>query len=294
LISRVRYAECLVVVGVLLVLPHQRGRNVEARSDGPPGWVEIATAPGPGYDERVCARYTPWTAIAELDGGELKVSERPIVPRKPLVKPPFPVATRLSRTVVSALRLPDGWLVSRDDGEWGGTLSWFDTTGTQEVPLGRMNVRGFVPEWGSQSDAVLVLEGLAHLNLSEGSLAVVRREPVTYRWQYAPLARLPGEPDIYIRETPDSILIVHDKGVARFTTAGELSQVFTANLGGLEQSSIVKTSDGDIYVGMQRYLVRARPDGRVSWYVPAGCERFTAIEPRGWRDPDCVCQGRVR
>jgi HEAT repeats len=116
-----------------------------------------------------------------------------------------------------------GELVGKDNGEWGGDLTWIPGKGAPKV-LDRDNVHGMDDDNGG----AIVIFGLAHMGFNYGYVLKVIRN-TDGSWTQTEIARLPGEPVGWTRLKSDRIAVL---------TAGRVV-VFSSNDGILGIASCV-------------------------------------------------------
>lgn len=179
------------------------------------------------------------------------------------------------------LKVTDGWIVGFDAGEWGGAIYWFNPSGTShyQVKLPRPvdqfdveNVRAMFPH----QDSIVVFQGLSHafdrgkvVKLTKGSEG---------RWSASLLAKLESEPLVCLEDQPGSWVVVTWKSVLRLNANGTRGDLCPASFtGSLYPNSIVKASDGAIYIGMRHFCARLIPEGtgyRPELLVPTALPLF--------------------
>jgi hypothetical protein len=190
-------------------------------------------------------------------------------------------------------RVEGGWLVGFDAGEFGGGLWWF---GDRDGHEGRRirpnpsspanandifhaeNVLG-LPLVGGQR---LVLMGLDHLTGRSGR--VFRAVPGSTGWDLAPVAVLDAQPDVWLVDGT-RLLFLTESGLWVSDGSGA-KRVHAVDLGAFAPTSMVRASDGAVYVGMRYYVLRlAERNGtwEEAWFVPASCQRMR------FRDYQCEC-----
>ena len=146
-----------------------------------------------------------------------------------------------------AVRVSDGWLVASNCGEFGAWLDWFGEQGESTYKISNDQVVDFVEVAGN----LMVVEGLAHLGLTRGSL--VKIVYAANRWIAEEVARLPAAPCMAISQG-DSVLVVHGEGLLRSTASGAMTNLVRfPSLGRLYPNSAIL--DGQkMYVGMRGYV----------------------------------------
>ena len=248
----------------------------------PEGWALYPT-PAAGSQDLRCANYSSKEWMVEADGEGVKVNldaaRNHIDPLPPAINEKN-VPGGGARHV---LQVEDGWLVGRDAGEFGGGLWWFDSRGGGREQLARDNVVGL----SKSSKGVLVLTGLAHLGLDYGSVLLVTGEGGERKAER--LADLGSAPRTFVAESPDSLLVVTTRGLARVTTGGVARQLLPTNYGLLYPNSMTLSPSGVIHVGMRHFVTRLTPNAgsyREEWFVPADCTRFRVS------GVECLCSGR--
>lgn len=253
------------------------------------GWKNLASPPSDA--QRACAQQAGEVWRVSRSDGQLQVDpwERRIV-QEPL---PFDIPSaddrRGNRHV---LQLSDGWLVGFDAGEWGGGLWWFGPEGEGARRLrppeaawnrngaGRRleNVRGFAV----LDDAIFVFLGLDHLMSRSGG--VFRLDRRDGEWKLVPIGLLDASPDVWLTEE-GRVLIVTEGGLWSLHLDGPLEQVHRIDLSSLLPTSVVRGTEGALYLGLQHYLVRLEPKGgdwTASWLAPDDCTWFEI-------DDSCRC-----
>lgn len=68
-----------------------------------------------------------------------------------------------------ALKIPNGWLVGFDRGEWGGALYWFSENGKSKYLIADGNIHNII----SLNKKIYITQGLAHLGSDSGSISEV-------------------------------------------------------------------------------------------------------------------------
>lgn len=161
----------------------------------------------------------------------------------------------------------NGYLVGFNKGEWGGSLWWCSSDGSDFYHVTRQQVVGFLPT----RIGLLALEGLAHLNSSRGQLLHLKRN-AEGRWTSEPFLRLPGAPDAGTLQSDGSLLVVTTRELLRIHLDKRVDVLLQDQFWWcLYPNSVVVTSSGIVYIGMRHGVVRARPgEGAyvVEWLLP--------------------------
>ena len=254
------------------------------------GWVLFPT-PKENSPEIGCANLARNEHKVENDNGTVKFSKYLYLPDEQLFKLPDNLRNQIlkNRNIGKGLGgylhiepFNGGWLIGSDAGEWGGQLTWFSENGNQKTELLKDNIRGIVKLGGE----VFVLSGMAHEVIDEGKIyKLVKDENKGLRTFL--LTDLKTQPQTFVIENNESVLIVLNDKIIRMNISGNLEIIKNVNFATLFPNSAVITFQGVIYVGMRLFTVRFVPmeNGyKEEWLVPQNCQRFTE------KDFDCVCQ----
>jgi hypothetical protein len=246
----------------------------------------------PSTSERRCTDYSLLFWSVSLAHGD--VQTKPLTTRERLDPIPFSYAKGQDRQGNRHVeRVGDGWLVGFDAGEFGGGLWWFSDRGGHESRRIRPdpsspanpddvfhaeNVLG-LPVVGSEQ---LVLMGLDHLTGRSGRIF---RAVLTARgWMLAPVAVLDAEPAVWLVDG-SRLLFLTESGLWE-SDGLSARRVHAIDLGGFAPTSLVRSADGALYVGMRYYLLRLVEGSggwAESWFVPASCQKVRL------REYTCVC-----
>jgi hypothetical protein len=178
-----------------------------------------------------------------------------------------------------ALDLLDGWLVGKDGGEFGGRLWWIHPDGKKEVLL-RSNV---VSLRRLSERSALAFTGTLHGWTDVGRVQRVTIENGAARVEL--LGSLDGLP-LAIGEHGDDYLVATSSGVWLVRRTGAPVRLAAVDLGLLIPNSILRATNGAIYVGLNAFVLRlVSSDGGfdAEWMLPPGCAGLTM------RDGPCVC-----
>jgi hypothetical protein len=260
------------------------------RAVASPSWADV-TAPAANSLTRQCANWSEWRVVVSLDGkGRVNAIKAPLQSASegvPLL--PFDVRSDVKgghgRTL--ATRVADGFLVSFNHGEFGGSLWWYDSSGKSQQRIGDAHVVGFV-EVQLRSAKVVAgfVESSSRLGKDSGSLAVVERATGGVL-RIRRLAELGASPFAVSSPSARGTLVVTRTAVLRLSRDGTVRRLANVDFTSLYPGSVVETPRGQIVVGMLRYMVeidqRVNP-ARVTWYTDAACRRF-----RPGERATCVC-----
>jgi hypothetical protein len=181
---------------------------------------------------------------------------------------PFTPRTEKWASATSAIRVPDGWLVAFNHGEFGAALYWFNEDGSQNYMVSGDQVVAFA----LLPDRLLAVEGLAHMITSRGS--IVRLEPPKDqgRWTVHGVAQLPFAPYAAVVQNNGHIVIVLSDSLVRATANGDL-QTLLSDVPWTQlypNSAAMSQDDMHVYVGMRQYVAEINLATRkVSLLVPS-------------------------
>jgi hypothetical protein len=189
----------------------------------PSGWASVSLARGiPSDCDSLFDEREIW-----IDSGELRTStgqhgQRPAIPKSLTIR----ISTEHARYVNYVFEDDEGWTVTFDHGEFGGGVEWYAKSGgaPQSVIVGQeagyhvpQNVnRAMVIDGG-----LFVLQGLSHLTLSVGQLAVIRREHENFTSRV--IARFPSEPFDWILIPNGSLLVATRNAIWHVSKTGHVA-----------------------------------------------------------------------
>jgi hypothetical protein len=258
---------------------HIAARPALANVPPPPGWIVVA-APGQGSETLSCANLArrEWT-VSIGNGGGVDIAERGSAVREDAPLPfTLPSSQRSVREHLAgrrhALKVDSGYIVGFDAGEHGGALWWFSPTGDKRVQLADVNIVGLT----ELRVGLVALSGLSHMGMSEGKLLRITREHDgpghEGAWSATPWIDMHGAVDAFVRESPESMLVLSATGLDRVTACGDVTRIATTNYDVLYPSSIAIDSNGIVYVGMRQFVTRFVPaaDGyHEEWLTREDC-----------------------
>jgi hypothetical protein len=255
----------------------------------PAGWV-VRTMPSSNH-EWDCANKAKdqWVVAAEQEHLSIvKQSSTPVVVTLPFTPELAPgEAPSTFRGVQAVEPVDDGYLAGFSRGEFGGGLYWFSPDGAKHVKISPPtaswfpeNVRGIAKD----GRTFYVFQGLAHLRAWRGRVLKVQKAGAG--WAGTVLVDLGMAPAAVIQEVAGTWLVVGSSGLVRVTSRGTADRVWTEDKGGyLNPNSVVRTSDGVVYLGMRAWVVRLKgvsPGPPVAdLLAPASCAAFSK---------DCACE----
>lgn len=238
----------------------------------------------PTDEQRRCANYSDDEWQVSIDRGHVTISkasqrEPDTGPALPFV-PPKGDALRGRR---HTLAFAGGYLVGSDAGEWGGSLSWFASDGSQRQVLGDVNVHGLV---ALAPDLAMALEGLAHMSIDEGAVQWIERAGT--KLDASKKTPLPGAPGAFVA-ADDGAYVLTTSDLVKVTKARDVRVVQPVRTGGLYPDSMAIDATGALWVGMRQFVLRLTPHQdryTETWFVPEACQQMEIA------DLECHCRGR--
>jgi virginiamycin B lyase len=275
----------------------------------PPDWIAI---PAPAGAEKLCAMDALRQWHVTLDGDALTVTKESWRSRDSL---PFAIALKPDemsdigdRGDRHVLRVSDGWLVGFDDGEWDGSLWWFDNDGktarklegsskadwqsamknaqpgSRPAYLRAGNVHAIV----QTSSGVLAFTGVAHITIDEGSVFRLDRDSHG-AWNAIRVSDLDGAPEAVSVVSPTDILVATNGSLWQVNDSGHAQKLHALDTRGFYASSLTAHDTGTMFLAMRQYIVRLTQTGSSyaeQWFAPADCPTFV-----GGEGDSCKCVG---
>jgi hypothetical protein len=178
----------------------------------------------------------------------------------------------------------DGYLVGFGAGEYGGSLWWYPAEPGPGRKLAQAVVHAIVAV--PASSTYIVLTGLAHLGIDEGSAFWVARD-AQGRWQIDSNVALPGAPSEHA-VTSDGLVMVGPSGTHVVTWTRELRTLHRTDLR-TSLGSIAAGPSGEVAIGRGGVVSLLRPVAggryREEWFVPKECQQIV------WDGLFCECKG---
>ena len=182
-----------------------------------------------------------------------------------------------------AIQVEDGWIVSFNDGHWGGAIWWFAPDGKQRYRFSEANLIDLLPT----STGLFFIAGVVHGFDDGGVIERLERGP-DGRWSSRVVVHLTSSPGAALDEERGTLLVATSEQVVRFDPATRKLAVVVDHLPWhmLYPTSIAVEASGRIFVGMRHGVARIdpKPDGvgySVNWLIP--CATFdTNKRPPGF------------
>lgn len=150
-----------------------------------------------------------------------------------------------------------------DHGEFGGGVEWFARSGgpPRSVFIGTREIEGSTPQNVNRviaaGQAIYVLQGLSHLGISEGQLAMLWREHDHFTSHV--IARFDSEPFDWIRLEDGSWLVATWNAIWHTAEGGTNTLVARLPSVVWVPNSFVREDDGTMYIGMRGGVLRLTP-----------------------------------
>lgn len=234
-----------------------------AEPQAPDGWVVESMARRPLNSDCIINQKA---YEARLLGGALQL--RPIPNGKPQpIQLPSQLIPRMSAAHSAGVKyvfsVENGWLVLLDRGEFGGGVEWYQQAvgPPQSIIVGEPSEAEQNPQnvvrAVAKGDALYVLQGLSHLGLSAGQLAVIWPEHGHFMSRV--IARYASAPVDWIPEPDGSWTVVTWEAVWHTSASG--SSELVARLPGelWYPYSLTRTDDGTLFVGSRGGVLRLTP-----------------------------------
>jgi hypothetical protein len=197
---------------------------------------------------------------------------------------PLPHGIRRKKGMVgrqTRLKIPSGWLLGFDGGEFGGGLWFAARTGNTQLLSGEQ-VLGFT----TTPEGVLAVVGVGGQAADVGQVLIVHDSgdsQVTVKTRVV----LDGAPEAITPFSEHSVLVVTTHGISQVSSDGTVKRLSKRSFGFLYPNSVVVTKDGEIYVGGRMFVARLVPQSgeyTEQWLVRQGCNRLKRTQF------DCVCR----
>jgi hypothetical protein len=245
----------------------------------PEGWLQVAE---PSEEFVRCANQVSreWRVSTRTDGVHIEPEPTPEHDKGgPL---PFALPKEIpAQGHRHVLKVPDGFLVGFDAGEWGGALFWLSSNGQRWRKLANENVQGLVA-LGTRE--VLVLQGLNHLGGERGA-ARWFQQGTDARWTLSAEKKLDAGPQMFTA-TRDGVYVVTARSLMRIDRDHQVTILQKLPTALLYPNSMTADADGALWLGMRYFVLRLTPGPTGfsrEWFVPKDCPR---VELRKY---DCEC-----
>ena len=267
--------------------------GAQAAPRPPAGWV-VRAVPADGSPEWHCANlaHDEWVVSAEQEHLAIAMRSSLSLPKSLPFTPELAAgeAPNTFRGLRAVEPVSDGYLAGFTRGEFGGGLYWFSRGGEKHLKISPLSASWFpenVQAMVKDGRAFYVFQGLAHLMTEKGRVLKVQQESGR-GWVATVLVDLGAAPAAVFEELPGTWLVATSSGLTRVASRGTAEPIWQQRkVGPLYPSSIARTSDGVVYIGMRAWVVRLTAlspgPALADLLTPASCPAFAASEP-------CRCQ----
>ena len=235
-----------------------------------------------------CANMSAFEFEVALQEGELKIFERSSLLRTDDNELPFSFpwengSEKKYGPERQSVPVNNGWIVSLNNGEFGGSIWWFSKNGEQYRKLGTGNVVGFV----KTPEHLFAVQGLSHMSLSRGSILQFEQGQ-NGDWKQSEYINLgPLAPNAFMTDSTSTILILTTNLLQKqrmslirvHLNQKSIETLYERPMMGMYPNSMVKIDTGDIYVGMRHGVGHLSPKNGVyeeEWLVTDECVNPTA------------------
>jgi hypothetical protein len=195
---------------------------------------------------------------------------------------------RSARGSRSFIKVIDGYIVGFNAGEWGGSVWWLAPDGTKHYKITSTDGMGGNPvAFAELNGQVVLVSGLAHLGLREGSISHIDQAEGG-KWKVTRTLSLPTAAEAAILHPQWGILVVAIDRLLVYDgqTVRKLDDI---DLSGLYPNSIAIDAVGTVYVGMRYVVARIEPMAdatRTTWLAPPTCTKLA--KPAGRSECQCA------
>lgn len=222
-----------------------------AQAKAIPGFIEIEPY-AEGSKEMSCANYSNESWRVDLDGDAVSVSKAEF-------------------SNVKELQIAGGKMVGENGGEWGGKLQFKDGTTVQEIPV----KDGVSALYKLSESRVVVLTGTSHLSFNEGDLFIFAKKSKTDKWKLEKRITLSGDPIQSVMKDSSTVIFVSGYGLYEVNlVSSKVSLLKKGSFRLLYPNNLVRTSKGEIFVGMRHAVAHFVPEKSgysLKWWVKKKC-----------------------
>ena len=160
---------------------------------------------------------------------------------------------RMGRIV--ALKVEDGLLIGRDAGEWGGDLYWRSDDGKQSYEISGQQILGFL----KSKETIFAITGLTHLSLDQGEVLTVSQK-TNEHWKTETFRMMKSAPKAIVEGENGSLWVLAYRALTNISSRKNQNDLVEFPMPGryLYPNSMVKTANGDLYMGMRLGVARLR------------------------------------
>ncbi len=154
-------------------------------------------------------------------------------------------------------KLDEGWLIGSNKGEWGGSLFWVAENLKEYKNLGNANVNKIF-NW---EDKIFFLEGVSHLNLSEGHLIEIQKD-----LKLDTLVTFPESPYNSVVSPDGFLYVITDFKLFKVDKTGNYSQLYDFSYWPQLNNDLTYDND-QLYIGMLHGVARFNlNENKIEWF----------------------------
>jgi hypothetical protein len=150
------------------------------------------------------------------------------------------------------LRVPDGWIAAYNRGEFGAAVYWFSPDGIKKRKLSDHQINQFMCD----GDRIFAVEGLAHLELSEGSMIEILKEKNS--WKVIEFLPLPGAGQAIAQIGSGDYLVLTSEMLLRVNLEREMKILLASAGWNMLYPNSVSTDGKNVYIGMRQFVARCK------------------------------------
>ena len=165
----------------------------------------------------------------------------------------------------SVKKISNGYLIGLDNGEFGGSLHFVNSSGLTEYEIaGYLNIRNIFV----YKSKIFATEGLAHLGGQRGQIIEIYKQR---KWKYKTFSKLIEAPRL-IADYKNEKIIVTSQYILKFDSDLKVEQILKSPFywGMLYPSSIL-FDNNDIYLAMRQGVLKIKSfdsSPEYEWYIP--------------------------
>jgi hypothetical protein len=167
---------------------------------------------------------------------------------------------------IRSIKVVDGWLVSYNPEDGGGSLWWYGADGRQGYKVSNDQIRQFLPA----RRGLFALEGLEQVKESRGQIVQLQRN-AQGQWTSTRFFDLERAPEVGMVESGGFLVCTIDSLVRVSLDKTQTVLLPNAFWTGLSPRSIAVSERGDIYLGMRHGVAQIYPFNRAyvaEWFLP--------------------------
>ena len=146
---------------------------------------------------------------------------------------------------ISYIKADSGYLVSFYQGEFGGSLYWFDKTGKTRIKIGYAMIIDFI----TYNNKIYALDGLGHMGMSYGNIIELRKE--NGEWKQIPYVKLPEAPRAFTLDEQNRFIVATSNKILLIDSNKRIDTLLENSSWTLLNPSSVVVVGNHLYVGMQ-------------------------------------------